>query len=122
MNKGNGDHPQSIVDGERRIWIELSNHQTWQTIYNSQMATLTIHIETEESSAAALMKKAEKTYCMALKNIEDYPRGLNMTEVKGSAKALLVTKLATYQKTNEQMISFATWYGDIALDKSLSKT
>lgn len=90
----------------------------WATIkdgkpYNPQTATRVIHIETDESIAVTITKKAEKTYGTASKTMEDYPLGINMMfvqphfDVKGSAKAL-VTKLATYQKTNEQMMSFAT--------------
>ena len=82
----------------------------WATIkdgkpYNNQTATQAIHIETEEAIAAVLTKKAEKTYGTASKSIEDYPLGMNLmfiqpfNVVKGSTKAL-VSKLATYQKTN----------------------
>jgi hypothetical protein len=103
----------------------------WATIkdgkpYNVQTATRAIHIETEEAAASILTKKAEKTYGTASKSMEDYPLGMNLmfvqpyNVVKGSAKAL-VSKLATYQKTNEQMVSYTTWYGEMAVDKSVTR-
>jgi hypothetical protein len=57
--------------------------------------------------------------------MEDYPLGMNMmfvqpyNEVKGSAKAL-IAKLATYQHTNEQMMVVSFWFGEMALEKSIS--
>ena len=83
-------------------------------------------METEEAFATVLTKKAEKTYGMSSKNVEDYPLGMNLmfvqpyNMVKGSAKAL-VSKLATYQKTNDQMVNYTTWYGEMAIDKSVSR-
>lgn len=102
----------------------------WATVkdgkpYNATTASRTIHIKVEEQEAAILVQKAGKTYGRASKNLEDYPLGINMmfvqpfNNVKGSAKAL-VTKLATYQQTNEKMIMSSSWFGEMVLERSIS--
>jgi hypothetical protein len=93
--------------------------------YNANTASRAIHIEVEESEAPNLIQKAEKTYGRASKTMEDYPLGMSMmfvqpyNEVQGSAKAL-VAKLATYQQTNEHMMVVSSWFGKMALEKSIS--
>lgn len=92
--------------------------------YNPNNTARAIHIETEEKFVTALMQKAERTYGKGSKRMEDYPLGINMMfvqpfgEVKGSAKAL-VTKYASYQLTNDKMLSSTSWYGNIALERSI---
>jgi hypothetical protein len=41
-------------------------------------------------------------------------------DVKGSAKAL-VAKLAVYQKKHEQITDSHSWYGELALEKSVER-
>jgi hypothetical protein len=54
----------------------------------------------------------------------DYPLGINMMFVlpynagQGAARSM-VTKLASYQHTNDQMVTSAKWYGAMAIDKSI---
>jgi hypothetical protein len=102
----------------------------WATVkdgkpYDALNTTRAIHIEVEETQAVMLTQKAEQTYGRASKHLEDYPLGMNMMfvqpygDVKGSAKAL-VTKLATYQHTNEKMLTYSSWFGEMALDRSIS--
>lgn len=73
-----------------------------------------------------MVQKAEKTYGQASNIMEDYPLGINMmfvqpfNNVKGSAKAL-VTKLATYQQTNDKMLISSSWFGEMALEKSIAE-
>jgi hypothetical protein len=56
----------------------------------------------------------------------DYQLGMNMmfvrpyNEVQGSAKAQ-VAKLAVYQQTNDKMLTSFSWYGEMALEKSIHK-
>lgn len=102
----------------------------WATVkdgkpYNALTTPRAIHIEVEESESSYLLQQAEKTYGRASKTMEDSPLGMNMmfvqpyNEVQGSAKAL-VTKLATYQQTNEKMLVTSSWFGEMALEKSIA--
>lgn len=43
---------------------------------------------------------------------------LPYTEVQGAAKSM-VAKLASYQNTNDKMVTSVTWYGEMALDRSI---
>jgi len=103
----------------------------WATIrdgkpYNPQSTSRAIHIEVEEDEAPGIINWAEKTYGRASQHMVDYPLGINMmfvrpyNEVQGSAKAL-VAKLAIYQQTNEKMLTSFSWYGEMALEKSIHK-
>jgi hypothetical protein len=92
--------------------------------YDPATTVRAIHLEAEETMAKRLCTLAEKTYGKASKKVEDYPLGMNMMfvqqygDVKGSVKAL-VTKLSNYQQKHEQVMEYATWYGELALDKSI---
>jgi hypothetical protein len=94
--------------------------------YDASTTARAVHIETEESQATKIGLQAEKLYGKASKKVEDYPLGMNMMfvkqygDVKGSAKAL-VAKLAAYQKKHEQVMESASWFGEIALDRSIVK-
>jgi hypothetical protein len=97
------------------------------TLYNDPETTArAIHIETDESIAPAIIQKAEHTYGQSSPNMEDYPLGMNMsfvcpiTEVRGTAKEA-VKKYAVYQRTNETLITFSSWFGAMALERSISK-
>jgi hypothetical protein len=78
----------------------------------------------EEDEASSITKWAEKTYGRASSNMLDYPLGINMmfvlpyNEVQGAAKSM-VAKLVAYQNTNDKMITSASWYGEMAIDKSI---
>jgi hypothetical protein len=101
----------------------------WATVrdgkpYDAAQATRAIHIEVEEDEASSITKWAEKTYGRASSNMLDYPLGINMmfvlpyNEVQGAAKSM-VAKLIAYQNTNDKMITSASWYGEMAIDKSI---
>lgn len=103
----------------------------WATVRDGKpddatQATRAIHIEVEEGEAARIIKWAEKTYGRASPNFLDYPLGINMmcvlpyNKVQGAAKSM-VAKLAAYQNTNDKMITSASWYGEMALDRSIHK-
>jgi hypothetical protein len=103
----------------------------WATVkdgkpYDAMTTTRAIHMEAEEEEAAKIISWAEKTYGRASTNTLDYPLGINMmfvrpyNEVQGSAKAL-VAKLAIYQNTNDKMLISASWFGEMALERSIQK-
>jgi hypothetical protein len=104
----------------------------WATVrdgkpYDAATATRAIHIEVEEDESAMILKCAERTYGKPSPNMVDYPLGINMMFVQlyndvqqGSAKSM-VAKLAAYQHTNDKMVTTTSWYGDMALDKSIQK-
>lgn len=103
----------------------------WATVrdskpYDATKTTRAIHTETEEEEAAHIITWAEKTYGRASTNIMDYPLGINMMFVRpynsaqGSAKSM-VAKLAVYQNTNDNMLTAASWYGEMALERSITQ-
>jgi hypothetical protein len=102
------------------FWVTVKDGKP----YNAAQATRAIHIEAEEEEAAYIKKWAEKTYGRASSNMLDYPLGINMmfvlpyNEVQGAAKSM-VAKLATYQHTNDKMITSSTWHGEMSLDRSI---
>ena len=110
----------NVKDGFGLYWATIKDGKP----YDPQNTARAIHIETEEDMAARLTSLAEKTYGKASKNMTDYPLGINLmfvqpyNEVKGSAKAL-VTKLASYQKTNDAMLASSSWHGELALERSI---
>jgi len=91
----------------------------WATVrdgkpYDPTKATRAIHVEVEDAEAAGIIKWAEKTYGRASTNMLDYPLGINMmfvlpyNDVQGAAKSM-VAKLASYQNTNDKMVTCASW-------------
>jgi hypothetical protein len=101
----------------------------WATVrdgkpYDASTTTRAIHMETEEDESAKVITWAEKTYGQASNNTFDYPLGINMmfvrpyNEVQGSAKSM-VAKLAVYQNTNDKMLTTTSWYGEMALERSI---
>jgi hypothetical protein len=111
----------TIKEGFGLYWASVKDGKP----YDASNTARAVHIETEESDAARIGTLAEKLYGQASKKVEDYPLGMNMMfvrqygDVKGSAKAL-VTKLAAYQKKHEQVMENATWFGELALDRSIT--
>jgi hypothetical protein len=103
----------------------------WATVkdgkpYDAMTTTRALHMEAEEEEAQQIINWAEKTYGRASANMMDYPLGINMmfvcpyNEVQGSAKSM-VAKLAVYQNTNDKMLTSASWYGEMALERSIHK-
>jgi hypothetical protein len=103
----------------------------WATVrdgkpYDATKTTRALHMETEEDEAAHIITWAEKTYGRASTNTMDYPLGINMmfvrpyNSVQGSAKSM-VAKLAVYQNTNDNMLTAASWYGEMALERSITQ-
>jgi len=103
----------------------------WATVkdgkpYDAVKTTRAIHMEVEEEEAEKVITWAEKTYGRASANTMDYPLGINMmfvrpyNDVQGSAKSM-VAKLAVYQHTNDKMLTSASWYGEMALERSIYK-
>jgi hypothetical protein len=101
----------------------------WATVkdgkpYDAAQATRAIHIEVEEEEASSIKKCAEKTYGRPSSNMLDYPLGINMmfvlpyNDVQGATKSM-VAKLASYQQTNDKMVMSSTWYGEMAIDRSI---
>jgi hypothetical protein len=101
----------------------------WATVrdgdaYDPQNTARAIHIETEEETAARLTTLAEKAYGKHSNQVEEYPLGISMmfvqpyNTVAAPAKGI-VKQYVAYQKTNETMIKLASWFGEVALDRSI---
>lgn len=112
-----------VKSGFGLYWASVKNGAP----YDLDTTARAIHIETEEALAPVLIQKAEKTYGQSSSNMDDYPLGMNMlfirpiTEVRGSAKDF-VKKYAVYQRTNEALVTSSSWFGDMALERSISRT
>lgn len=110
----------TIKEGFGLYWAAVKDGKP----YDPATTARAIHLETEESLATKIGLLAEKIYGQASKKVEDYPLGINMMfvkqygDVQGSAKAL-VAKLSSYQRKHEKVMEQATWYGELALDKSI---
>jgi hypothetical protein len=94
--------------------------------YGPSTSARAIHIETEEESANRIISLAEKTYGGRFSNkLEDYPLGISMMFVRPfntvPAKTCgNVKQLASYQRTNDMMLTSSSWLGEIALDRSIT--
>lgn len=94
--------------------------------YDPATTARAIHIETEEEFAPRLISLAEKVYGGRFSNkLEDYPLGVSMMFVRPfnnvpAKTSGNVKQLASYQKTNELMLTSYSWLGEIALDKSIT--
>lgn len=112
----------SIKDGFGLYWAAVKDGKP----YDSATTARAIHIETEETNLQRIGLLAEKTYGQASKKVKDYPLGINMmfvkqyNDVKGSAKAV-VEKLSTYQRKHEQVMDSHSWFGSLAIDKSVTR-
>jgi hypothetical protein len=111
----------TIKGGFGLYWTMVKTNQA----YDPQNTTRAIHIETEEEHAKRLIYLAEKVYGVPSTRLEDYPLGISMMFIKhfnllkGVERDKLTT-FAMYQKTNEAMLTSATWKGSLALDRSIS--
>jgi hypothetical protein len=110
----------TVKDGFGLYWAMVKTHQ----VYDPKNNTRAIHIEVEEEDAKRLSYLAEKAYGVPSTKLEDYPLGISMMFVKHfnlvqGAERDNMAKLAMYQKTNDAMLTSATWLGSMALDRSI---